>query len=71
MNLIYTKATNYDTRDFPLDARIPAMYFQTQPDDFQNTAMYIPAEMIQASATSKKMGIQMPVVYSIIQFKCF
>lgn len=61
MNIIYTKATNYDTRDYPLDARIPSMYFQAQPDDFQNTAIYIPAEIYHASATSKKMGIQLPV----------
>lgn len=62
MHILYTKATNYDTRDFPLDARIPSMYFLAQPDDFQNTAFYIPTELYVASANSRKMGIQLPVI---------
>uniref|UniRef100_A0A1L8DX47 Putative sister chromatid cohesion complex cohesin subunit pds5 n=1 Tax=Nyssomyia neivai TaxID=330878 RepID=A0A1L8DX47_9DIPT len=45
MHLIYTKSINYDTRDFPLEARIPSMYFQAQPDDFRNTRIYLPADL--------------------------
>lgn len=61
MHVIYTKSTNYDTRDFPLDARIPNMYFQAQPDTFKNNKLYVPADMYTANATSKKMGIVLPV----------
>lgn len=61
MHLIYTKSTNYDTRDFPLDARIPEMYFQPQDDEFENSALYIPADMYTATTNSKKMGIVLPV----------
>lgn len=65
MHLIKTKLTNYDTRDFSMDARIPQMFYQAQPDDFQNTRIYIPPEMYSPynSGTSnvKKMGIVIPV----------
>lgn len=61
MHVIYTKSTNYDTRDFPLDARIPNMYFQAQPDSFKNNKLYVPIDMFTATATSKKMGIVLPV----------
>lgn len=61
MHVIYTKSTNYDTRDFPLDARIPNMYFQAQPDSFKNSKLYVPNDMFTATATSKKMGIVLPV----------
>ncbi|KAJ6650026.1 Sister chromatid cohesion protein PDS5 like B-B [Pseudolycoriella hygida] len=61
MHVIYTKSTNYDTRDFPLDARIPNMYFQAQPDTFKNNKLYVPLDMFTATATSKKMGIVLPV----------
>lgn len=45
LHLIFTKTSNYDTRDFPVDARIPSMYFKVQPDDFTNTDYYLPADM--------------------------
>ncbi|GAB0090696.1 pds5 [Sergentomyia squamirostris] len=45
MHLIYTRAINYDTRDFPLEARIPSMYFAAQPEDFKNTRIYLPADL--------------------------
>lgn len=61
MHVIYTKSTNYDTRDFPLDARIPNMYFASQPDSFKNNKLYVPLDMFTATATSKKMGIVLPV----------
>lgn len=65
MHLIYTKSTNYDTRDFPLDARIPEMYFQPQDDEFENSRLYIPANMYTATTNSKKMGIVLPVIFYI------
>lgn len=63
MHLIYTKSTNYDTRDFPLNARIPSMYFQEQPEAFQNTKLFIPTELYAASTNSRKMGIVLPVIF--------
>lgn len=65
IHTIFTRTNNYDTRDFSLDARIPSMYYQAQPDGFQNTRIYIPADMYASynSGTSnpKKMGIVIPV----------
>lgn len=45
MHLIFSKSISYDTREFPLEARIPSMYFQAQPDDFRNTRIYLPADL--------------------------
>lgn len=49
LHLIYTKTTNYDTRDLPMDARIPSMYFKPQEDDFTNTDYYLPVELYAAA----------------------
>lgn len=35
LNLLMTKTNTYDNRDAPVDARIPSMYFQVQPDGFE------------------------------------
>uniref|UniRef100_A0A182MY81 Uncharacterized protein n=1 Tax=Anopheles dirus TaxID=7168 RepID=A0A182MY81_9DIPT len=45
MGLILTRLTFYDMREAPAEARIPSMYFQPQPEDFQNTRYYIPDDM--------------------------
>lgn len=74
IHLIFTKSNSYDTRDFSLDARIPSMYYQVQPDDFQNTRIYIPPDMYQSySSTSnvKKTGIVIPVSFEFIRHKYF
>lgn len=58
LGLILTKVNTYDGRDFPVDARIPSMYFQTQSEDFHNTRLYIPEDMYNLtgsnSSSSKK-----------------
>lgn len=62
MNLILTKVNNYDARDFSLDARIPSMYYQAQPDNFQNTQNYIPEVYLPIyNNSTKKAGIVVPV----------
>lgn len=44
MHLVYTKSATYDTRDVSIEARIPSMYFAPQPDNFENTRIYIPSD---------------------------
>lgn len=67
IHLIHSKSNNYDTRDFSLDARIPPMYYQAQPDDYQNTRIYIPPDMYTTSSNNvKKMGIVIPVSTSFV-----
>lgn len=65
MNLILTKVNNYDVRDFSNDARIPTMYYQAQPDTFQNTQNYIPDIYLpiynNSTNNAKKTGIVVPV----------
>lgn len=62
MHLIYTKSTTYDTREFPLEARIPSMYYQAQTEDFQNIRIYLPSELYNTTTighpvNNRKIGI--------------
>lgn len=73
MHIILTKSNNYDVRDFSLDARIPTMYYQAQPDSYQNVQNYIPEVYLPYNSTAnatKKTGIVVPVniIVSIISF---
>lgn len=65
IHTIFSKTSNYDTRDFSLDARIPSMYYQPQPEGFQNTRIYIPPDMYSTynsgTSNTKKTGIVIPV----------
>lgn len=65
MHIILTKSNNYDVRDFSLDARIPSMYYQAQPDSYQNVQNYIPDVYLPYNSstanTTKKTGIVVPV----------
>lgn len=69
MHTIYTKVSNYDTRDFAQDARIPSMYYQAQPEGFQNTRIYIPPDMYSSYnsgiSNTKKTGIVIPVIFIV------
>lgn len=72
---IITKTSNCDTRDFSLDARIPSMYYQAQPEGFQNTRIYIPPDMYSTynsgTSNTKKTGIVIPVSFVIhVAFIC-
>lgn len=64
---IFWKAKDYDIRDFALDARIPSMYYQPQDESFQNTRIYVPADMFSiyrnagVTTATKKTGIVIPV----------
>lgn len=53
MNVIYTKTTNFDMKEFPSETRIPTMYFKRADELLANTKNYLPAEM-QINMTSPK-----------------
>lgn len=64
IHLIFSKTSNYDTRDFSLNARIPVMFYQAV-EGFQNTRVYIPPDMYSTynsgTTSAKKTGIVIPV----------
>lgn len=53
MNVIYTKTTNFDMKEFPSETRIPTMYFKRADDLPANSRSYLPAEM-QINMSSPK-----------------
>ncbi|XP_052872829.1 sister chromatid cohesion protein PDS5 homolog B-B isoform X1 [Anopheles cruzii] len=55
--LILTRLTSYDMREFPVEARIPSMYFQPQAEDFQNTRHYIPEDMYCLTKDGGSMSV--------------
>lgn len=71
MHIILTKSNNYDVRDFSLDARIPSMYYQAQPESYQNVQNYIPEVYLpynsSTSNATKKTGIVVPVSWLLEQ----
>lgn len=60
MGVILSKTTNYDLKEAPAEARIPTMYFQTQPNFFVNTRIFLPPELQYQPV--KKTGITMKMV---------
>jgi sister chromatid cohesion protein PDS5 len=57
--LILTKVVTLDIREFPLEARIPSMYFQAQPEDFHNMEYFLPTNIYDYS-TNKKLNSNAP-----------
>lgn len=52
MHLILTRAQYPEVREFSLEyTRIPDMYFQQQPESYQNTKIYVPSEMYNFNNT--------------------
>ncbi|XP_011506511.1 PREDICTED: sister chromatid cohesion protein PDS5 homolog B-B isoform X1 [Ceratosolen solmsi marchali] len=45
MNVIFTKTTNFDMKEFPSETRIPTMYFKRADEIISNTKNYLPAEL--------------------------
>ncbi|XP_011866595.1 PREDICTED: sister chromatid cohesion protein PDS5 homolog B-B isoform X1 [Vollenhovia emeryi] len=45
MNVIYTKTTNFDLKEFPSETRIPTMYFKRSDETLHNQKIYLPAEL--------------------------
>lgn len=73
MHLIYTKSTTYDTREFPLEARIPSMYYQAQTEDFQNSRIYLPSELYNTTTighpvNNRKIGISVSFFFGLLFF---
>lgn len=68
MHIIIAKSNNYDVRDYNLDARIPTMYYQSQPESYQNIQNYLPESYLPYNSnttnTTKKTGIVVPVIFS-------
>ncbi|ETN63105.1 androgen induced inhibitor of proliferation (as3) / pds5 [Anopheles darlingi] len=60
MGLLLTRLSSYDVRESPVEARIPSMYFQPQPEDFHNDRYYIPDDMFALT----KGGGSVPTVSS-------
>lgn len=67
MNILLSKTTNYDFKDYPSETRIPTMYFAPQPEHFLNTKVFLPPEL-QFQAP-KKTGITLSMVASEKQTK--
>lgn len=61
MHLVYTKTGSSDMRDVSVEARIPSMYFVAQPEQFENTKIYIPTEYF---TTSRKVSVVSKAVAS-------
>ena len=58
MNVIYTKTTNFDMKEFPSKTRIPSMYFKYTEDQQTNMKNYLPVEMqISMVNTTKGKGL--------------
>ncbi|XP_014204642.1 sister chromatid cohesion protein PDS5 homolog B-A isoform X2 [Copidosoma floridanum] len=57
MNVVFTKTTNYDMKDFPSEARIPTMYFKRADEIISNTKIYLPAELQINMINPKGKGI--------------
>lgn len=53
MNVIYTKTTNFDMKEFPSETRIPTMYFKRADETLHNQKNYLPAEL-QVNMTNPK-----------------
>lgn len=74
MHIILSKSNNYDVRDFSLDARIPSMYYQAQPESYQNVQNYIPDVYLPYNSTTsnatKKTGIVVPVSVTQLTLIC-
>lgn len=56
LHLIMTRVQSPEVREFTLEyTRIPDMYFQPQPESYQNTKIYIPSEIFNSN--SKITGV--------------
>lgn len=53
MHLILTRAQYPEVREFSLEyTRIPDMYFQQQPESYQNNKIYVPLEMYNFNSST-------------------
>ncbi|KAL7294326.1 hypothetical protein TKK_0012336 [Trichogramma kaykai] len=59
MNVIFSKTTNYDMKEFPSETRIPTMYFKRSDEIITNTKNYLPAELQINMNNPKSKGSSM------------
>lgn len=52
MQIILSKSNNHGPRDFSLDARLPSMYFQAQPECFQDVQNYTSEAYLQQHSST-------------------
>lgn len=57
MNVVYTKTTNFDLKEFPSETRIPTMYFKRADELLANTKSYLPPEMQINMSSPKGKGL--------------
>ena len=57
MNVIYSKTTNFDLKEFPSELRIPTMYFKRADELLANNKNYLPAEMQINMSSPKGKGL--------------
>lgn len=64
MHLILARAQYPEVREFSLEyTRIPDMYFQQQPESYQNNKIYVPHEMYNFNNTvSSKTTVPLIIV---------
>ncbi|XP_046739782.1 sister chromatid cohesion protein PDS5 homolog B isoform X2 [Diprion similis] len=57
MNVIFSKTTNFDLKEFPSETRIPTMYFKKADELLANSKNYLPAEMQVNMSSPKAKGL--------------
>ncbi|XP_046415234.1 sister chromatid cohesion protein PDS5 homolog B isoform X3 [Neodiprion pinetum] len=57
MNVIFSKTTNFDLKEFPSETRIPTMYFKKADELLVNSKNYLPAEMQVNMSSPKAKGL--------------
>ena len=57
MNVIFSKTTNFDLKEFPSELRIPTMYFKRADELLTNTKNYLPSEMQINMSSPKGKGL--------------
>lgn len=69
MHLILTRAQYPEVREFSLEyTRIPDMYFQQQPESYQNNKIYVPLDMYNFNNTvSSKSTVPSIIVRKLTQ----
>lgn len=57
MNVIFSKTTNFDLKEFPSETRIPTMYFKRADELLANSKSYLPSEMQINMSSPKGKGL--------------
>lgn len=70
MHLILSRVQTPEVREYTLEyIRIPDMFFQPQPDSYQNTKIYIPSEIFNAKSNITGVSVSNVSLISIFFVK--